>query len=120
MTRKQISTFGNVAVAATSGLCYFARRAVIQKVDVEHAPLEYSVYIHLNYGPGLRPWSIIVDILAANGASGSASIDGEQECVTVPLSTSFEGTYMLTATATYRFFGIPRVVINSYSGVLFK
>ncbi len=70
------------------------------------------------YGLGARPQSVILDITAGNGASGSATVDGETFNAEIPLSMGFSGPYTLSTTATYRILGVLHNSVELRSGTL--
>lgn len=58
----------------------------------------------LEYGPGARPVSVIVDIEGANGR-GSATVNGTERLVEVPLVGAAGGEYRIVVTPSYRILG---------------
>lgn len=57
------------------------------------------------YGPGTRPMSVIFDV-AIDGHTGSATVDGEALKAEIPFRTPPVGVGRITASATYRLFGM--------------
>ncbi|MGQ9549113.1 MAG: hypothetical protein ACUVSY_08655 [Roseiflexus sp.] len=58
--------------------------------------------IALRYARGARPRVAVLDIVGAQGATGSASIPGDQEFVEVPLTGNLDRPYRIDATLVYR------------------
>lgn len=61
--------------------------------------------VALLYGAGLPPVNVILDIHNESGTMGSATIDGQQLFVDVPLSNAPPDGCAVSATVTYRRFG---------------
>ncbi|MBC8078390.1 MAG: hypothetical protein H7Y32_20090, partial [Chloroflexales bacterium] len=70
------------------------------------------------YGEGTRPLSVIIDLVAGSGSSGSLTTDGGATSGSIPLPAPFSGAYTLTTTATYRTLGVPSTTISKFAGVL--
>ena len=120
MALKRNLLIGGAALAAVGGIGYLARRAEIHSANVvsfggDGAP---SARLMLSYGDGSRPLSVIIDLVSASGASGSATIEGDATEATIPLSERFSGFYTITTTATYRLLGLPSVSVRTFEGTL--
>ena len=116
MPTKNLLTLGGAALAFVGGISYLTLRATIRDVTTTEARNSTlpSIRVTLRYGSGTRPCSVIVDVLAENGVSGSLTVDGEEEVLEVPLSAPLVGPYTLTTTATYRLLGMPRIVTRTF------
>lgn len=116
MSTKNILAFGGAALALVGGLSYLTRQAEIRDVTVTEgrSSIAPSIRVALHYGSGTRPWSVIIDVVAANGISGSYTVDGDEEVIEVPLSAPLNSSYSIATTATYRLLGTPRVVKRTY------
>lgn len=66
--------------------------------------------VALAYSPGTRPVSVIIDV-EGQQSTGSATIDGEQLFVTIPLIGRARDGYHIRATVAHRMLG--RVRINT-------
>lgn len=62
--------------------------------------------VALTYGSGTAPVSVIVDVRGRDGNGGSATIDGQQRFVELPLVRAPQSGYAVVATAFYRVFGM--------------
>lgn len=58
----------------------------------------------LDYGVGARPRSVILDVEGPRG-SGSATVEGDQAIVEVPISGEIDAHCRITATTGYRVLG---------------
>src|SRR5262245_40786040 len=61
--------------------------------------------VALTYGAGAMPARVIVDVADAAGEGGSATVEGDQMFLEIPLSGAPSRSYRVTATATYRVLG---------------
>jgi hypothetical protein len=91
----------------TGVLAYFTRPARLRSASVTAvAPGTPPVAsVALRYGHGLPPISVIVDIQGRGGNGGSATIDGLQRFVEIPIAGPPDDSYHVTATATYQLLG---------------
>jgi hypothetical protein len=69
----------------------------------------------LTYGIGAMPARLIVDVADDAGSSGSATVDGDQLFVDIPLIGTPSREYRVTATATYRVLGRPFTVVREFA-----
>jgi hypothetical protein len=70
--------------------------------------------VALTYRAGAMPASVIVDVVDEQGNGGSATVDGDQMFIDVPLSGAPSGSYRVTATATYMVLGRPLTVMRQF------
>lgn len=93
-----------IGVAAAAALIIGARPARLRLARVTHVnnstPPVASVA--LRYARGARPRVTVLDVVGAQGASGSASIPGDQEFVEIPLAGNPGRPYRIDATLVYR------------------
>jgi hypothetical protein len=59
----------------------------------------------LNYTIGAMPARVIVDVAGDGGDGGSATVDGAQQLLEVPLTGIPSRNYRVTVTASYRVLG---------------
>jgi hypothetical protein len=71
--------------------------------------------VALTYGAGVIPARVIVDVADEAGSGGSATVDGEQMFLDVPLTGAPSGSYRVTTTATYRLLGRPLTVVREFT-----
>ena len=108
------------ATAATAAVGYLVRRAIIRTASVTGLSGANPTVANVawTYGEGTRPVSVIIDLVAGSGASGSLTTDGGATSGSIPLSAPFSGAYTLTTTATYRTLGMPSTTVSKFAGVL--
>lgn len=96
-----------IGVLAAAALIAGARPARLRLVRVTHvSPAPPPVAsLSLLYARGARPQFVVLDIAGAHGASGSATISGDQEFVEAPLAGVPGGPYRIDATLAYRIGG---------------
>jgi hypothetical protein len=71
--------------------------------------------VALQYGVGMLPARLIVDLAARDGSRGSATVDGDQVLLEVPVESSSTGQYSVAITASYRVFGTTRTVVRTFA-----
>jgi hypothetical protein len=71
--------------------------------------------VSVRYGSGTPPESVIVDLYSNAGAAGSATIDGRQQTVEVPIAGAPGHIYRVTTTASYRLFGVLRTSVREFN-----
>jgi hypothetical protein len=88
-------------------LAYLARpaRLISARVTAVVPGTPALASVALRYGLGLPPASVIVDLQGRDGHAGSATIDGQQLLIEIPLASPPHASYHVTATATYRVLG---------------
>jgi hypothetical protein len=93
-----------IGVAAAAALISGARPARLRLARVTHVSNSTPpvAIMTLRYARGARPRVAVLDVIGAQGATGSASIPGDQEFVEVPLAGNPGGPYRIDATLTYR------------------
>jgi hypothetical protein len=96
-----------IGIAAAAALIVGARPARLRLARVTHisAGTPPVASISLLYAQGARPQFVVLDIIGAHGATGSASIAGDQEFVEAPLAGSPGAPYRIDATLAYRIGG---------------
>jgi hypothetical protein len=118
--RRNLVLGAATAAAVVGGVTYLVRRAVIRTARVSSVsgagPASASVV--WTYSEGTRPLSVIIDLVAGSGASGSLTTDGGATSGSIPLAAPFTGAYTLTTTATYRTLGVPSTTVSKFAGVL--
>src|SRR5262249_27099040 len=88
------------------------RTARVTAVAGQRAPV---AGVTLAYGQGVAPLSVIVDGRSRAGAAGSATIDGRQQFVEVPIAGRTDGGYVVTATVSYRVLGALRTKVYEFA-----
>jgi hypothetical protein len=73
------------------------------------------VGLRWSYGPGVRPISLIIDLVGPGAQSGSLTIGGQATSGEIALLSAPAGPYQLTATATYRIVGVVRRHTQSFT-----
>jgi hypothetical protein len=103
MRRRRWVAIG-IGVAAAAALISGARPAPMRLARVTHVSNSTPpvASIALRYARGARPHVAVLDVIGAQGATGSASIPGDQEFVEVPLAGNPGGPYRIDATLAYR------------------
>jgi hypothetical protein len=71
--------------------------------------------VALTYGAGTLPALTIVDLAGAAGCGGSATIDGDQMFLDIPLIGAPSHNYCVTVTATYRVLGRPFTIVREFT-----
>jgi hypothetical protein len=71
--------------------------------------------VALTYGLGAMPARVIVDVADEVGGGGSATVEGDQLFLDVPLIGEPSRDYRVTATATYRVLGRPFTVVREFA-----
>src|SRR5437867_1005245 len=71
--------------------------------------------VALTYGQGVPPLSVIVDVRGSAGGAGSATVDGRQQYVEVPIAGALGDICVVTATASYRVLGALRVSVREFA-----
>jgi hypothetical protein len=69
----------------------------------------------LTYGVGAMPARVIVDLADDGGNGGSATVDGDQMFLDVPLIGAPAHHYRVTITATYRVLGRLLTVMREFA-----
>ena len=69
----------------------------------------------LTYELGAMPEWVIVDVADQAGHGGSATVDGDQMFLEVPLIGALAGSYRITTTASYRVLGRPLTVVREFA-----
>ena len=70
--------------------------------------------VTLAYGAGALPARMIVDVADAVGGGGSATVDGDQMFLDIPLIGAPSRDYRVTTTATYRVLGRPFTIVHEF------
>lgn len=114
---------GGAVVAGTAGAISFSRRAIpkdAQLAPVAEAGAKPAVEVSWNYGAGVEPQTIVVDVTTTGGASGSVTVEGKMRRALVPLNNPPSGgSYVITTTATYLLYGVfASTVSRSFVGPL--
>ncbi len=96
-----------IGVLATAALIVGARPARLRLARVTHvsAATPPVASISLLYARGARPQCVVLDVTGSYGATGSATIGGDQEFVEAPLAGVPGGPYRIEATLAYRIGG---------------
>jgi hypothetical protein len=107
MSAKRYFLLGGALGLVSGALALLVRPALLKTARImsvtSGAPAVASVA--LTYRQGVPPVSVIVDVRGSAGGAGSATVDGRQQFVEVPISGPVGDDYLLTATASYRVFG---------------
>lgn len=101
---------GGLWLASATLLPGRVRRARLTAIT---GPGPFYATIAWSYGPGARPISIIFD-LQLGDSYGSATTDGEALEAEIPLSAAPNGPCRITASATYRLFGVPYTQVQRF------
>ncbi len=98
----------SIGVLAMAALIAGARPARLRLARVTHvsAATPPVASISLLYARGARPQFVVLDIIGAHSATGSATIGGDQEFVEAPLAGIPGGPYRIEATLVYRIGGV--------------
>src|SRR5262245_10163886 len=99
MKRRLLWSAGLAALAGAVALALRPARLLAAKVTAITPGSPPVANVMLAYGPGLAPASVIVDVLERDGNGGSATIDGTQLFLEIPLSGALSSSYSVTATA---------------------
>jgi hypothetical protein len=70
--------------------------------------------VALAYSAGALPVRMIVDVADTAGGGGSATVDGDQLFLDVPLIGTPSRDYRVTTTATYRVLGHPFTIVREF------
>jgi len=65
----------------------------------------------LRYGSGAIPTCVIVDVAERDGSGGSATVEGRDMFLEVPVVGDVRAGCQVTTTATYQVFGWPYTVV---------
>jgi len=116
MTAKRYFFWGSALALLASGLVRWLRPAFLlgAKVTAVTPGDPPIASIALTYGAGLAPASVIVDLRNRDGSGGSATVEGRQMFLEVPLIGATDADYRITTTATYRVLGRPRTVLREF------
>jgi hypothetical protein len=116
MTAKQYFFWGSVLALLASGLVRWLRPAFLlgAKVTAITPGDPPTASVALTYGAGLAPASVIVDVCNRDGSGGSATVEGRQIFLEVPLVGATDADYRIMTTATYRMLGRPRTVVREF------
>ncbi len=97
----------SIGVLAMAALIAGARPARLRLARVTHvsAATPPVASISLLYARGARPQWVVLDVTGSYGATGSATIGGDQEFVEAPLAGVPGGPYRIEATLAYRIGG---------------
>ena len=71
--------------------------------------------VALAFSAGALPLRMIVDVADTAGGGGSATVDGDQLFLDIPLIGTPARDYRVTTTATYRVLGRPHTVVRQFS-----
>ena len=71
--------------------------------------------VALTYGIGAMPARLIIDVADDAGGGGSATVDGAQLFLDVPLIGPPSHEYRVTATVTYRVLGRPFTAVREFA-----
>jgi hypothetical protein len=71
--------------------------------------------VALTYSVGALPARLIVDVADGAGGGGSATIDGDQLFLDIPLIGTPSREYHIKATATYRVLGRSFTVVREFT-----
>jgi hypothetical protein len=74
-----------------------------------------SASVALTYSVGAMPAHVIVDVADEARNGGSATVDGDQMFIDIPLIGAPLGSYRVTATATYLVLGRPLTVVREFT-----
>jgi hypothetical protein len=74
-----------------------------------------SANVALTYGTGAMPARMIVDVADAVGGGGSATVDGDQMFLDIPLTGAPSRNYRVTVTATYQVLGRLHTVVREFT-----
>jgi hypothetical protein len=116
MTAKQYFFWGSVLALLASGLVRWLRPAVLLSARVTAVtPGDPAIAsVALAYSAGLAPASVIVDLRDRDGSCGSATVEGRQMLLEVPLLGATDMDYRIMTTVTYRVLGRPRTVVREF------
>ena len=116
MTAKQYFLWGSVLALLASGLVRWLRPALLlgAKVTAVTPGEPPTASVALTYGAGLAPASVIVDLRNRDGSRSSATVEGRQVFLEVPLAGATDADYQIMTTATYRVLGRPRTVVREF------
>ena len=102
-----------------AGFLRFARPARLLSARVTAItpgdPAIASVVLH--YSAGMLPARLIVDLAARDGSGGSATVDGDQVLLEVPIDSPTADQYSVAITASYRVFGTTRTVVRKFAAL---
>jgi hypothetical protein len=71
--------------------------------------------VALRYGVGALPARVIVDVADRSGNGGSATIDGQQMLLEIPIVGAIREGCRVTTTTTYRILGRLYTVVHEFS-----
>ena len=116
MTAKRYFLWGGALGLLASGLVRWLRPAFLlgAKVTAVTPGEPPTASVALTYGAGLAPASVIVDLRNRDGSGGSATVEGRQIFLEVPLAGATDADYHIVTTATYRVLGRPRTVVREF------
>jgi hypothetical protein len=72
-------------------------------------------YVSLQYGLGLLPTSVVLEVRDSAERGGCVTIAGEQLFVEIPVSEDLDQQVLITAITTYRFCGVPLTFVNRFA-----
>ncbi|HEY3230178.1 MAG TPA: hypothetical protein VGJ87_13230 [Roseiflexaceae bacterium] len=116
MTAKRYFFWGSVLAFLAGGLVRWLRPAILLSAKVTAVtPGDPPIAsVALAYGAGLAPASVIVDLRDRDGSGGSATVEGQQMLLEVPLLGATDADYRIMTTVTYRVLGRPRTVVREF------
>jgi hypothetical protein len=115
MRRRFFWSAGLALLAGAAALAFRPARLLAARVTAITPGSPPLANIALAYGPGLAPASVIVDVLDRAGNGGSATVDGAQLFLELPLSSALSGDPRITTTATYLLLGMPLTVVREFA-----
>jgi hypothetical protein len=120
MNRKQYALLGSLLGLLAGLLVYWSRPAPLKsaRVTVVTSGDPPTASVALRYGAGAVPARVIVDLASDTGGSGSATVDGKQMFLEVPLVDAPSDRYRITTTATYRVAGRLHIVVRDFPTTL--
>ncbi|MFL5802605.1 MAG: hypothetical protein ACJ8CR_12800 [Roseiflexaceae bacterium] len=115
MKQRLLWSAGLALLAGTAALALRPARLLAARVTATTPGSPPVANVVLTYGLGLAPASVIVDVLDSGGNGGSATIDGTQLFIEIPLSGALASGHRVTTTATYRLLGVPLTVVREFA-----
>lgn len=87
------------------------RPAQVRAIEITEVKGAGPAFVGLRwaYSPGLRPISLIIDLVGPNALSGSLTVSGQAISGAIPIATASAGPYQMSASASYRIVGLMRI-----------